>query len=269
MNNCKYCGNPVNNGEKFCRNCGANLMVEPVINQPSQQAVVETQPVENQMINQNNKGSDKKNLIILIAIVIILALGLAVGYLLVNKDKDGNTSNDSPKTDNKVDDSTDTKKEDTTNTNDTINNKKEDTTSTNNNDNTDTTYTYKNFKFNKVNGFTYTTSTQGLQITNLKDVIVLDVVAGDFDLVKQNTSTVESTFKNQGYEIENVEVKKYNGIEYITSEVTKDSIKMLILYTKADDDHTFVIGVTNTSFTIDYDVINTVNKIINGTVYEG
>ena len=44
---------------------------------------------------------------------------------------------------------------------------------------------------------------------------------------------------------------------------------MLILYTKADNNYTFVIGITNTKFTIDYDAITTVNKIIKDAKYVG
>ena len=261
--NCKNCGNPLVGGEKFCKNCGVKIE-EATVNEPT---VVE--PVQQTVQPSNNKGSDKKNFIILTVIVIILALGFAVGYLLMNKDKDNNSEDD-----NKTK-TTETKK-DTSKTDDIdiddidlddidLDDDIDDTDTTDSED----TYTYKNFKFNKVEGFTYTTSSQGLQITNLSDVIVLDAVAGDFDIVKKNTSTVETTFKNQGYDIKNVEVKTYGGVEYITSEVTKDSISMLILYTKADNNHTFVIGVTNTKFTVDYDVITTVNKIIKDAKYVG
>lgn len=272
---CKNCGNQIEEGQKFCRNCGApttNEMNDNIINnEPSQQ--INQQPVaQNQGMNQNNNGSDKKNLIILIAIVIILALGFVVGYLLI-KDKDKDNESGTDKSSNKskysdvIDDSDET--DDIINLDDIDNLEDDDDEDKENNGETSTTYTYKNFKFNKISGYTYTTSSQGLQITDLSDVIVLDVVAGNFDLVKTNTSTVESTFKAQGYDIKNVEVKSYGGVEYITSEVTKDNISMLILYTKADNSHTFVIGVTNTKFTVDYDSINTVNKIIKGVTYEG
>lgn len=269
----KNCGNQIEEGQKFCRNCGApttNEMNDNIINnEPSQQ--INQQPVvQNQGMNQNNNGSDKKNLIILIAIVIILALGFVVGYLLINKDKDSESDTDKSNNKSKYSDVIDDIDDDDDELNDIddlddIENDEDDEDTVE----TSTTYTYKDFKFNKISGYTYTTSSQGLQITNLSDVIVLDVVAGNFDLVKTNTSTVESTFKAQGYDIKNVEVKSYGGVEYITSEVTKDNISMLILYTKADNSHTFVIGVTNTKFTVDYDSINTVNKIIKGVTYEG
>jgi hypothetical protein len=305
--NCKKCGNIINEGEKFCRNCGEPVNnLETVSNQPiyneqstnlnqnninyqtsninqnninyqtsnvngyTQQPVQNpinnyNQPIQNQLNNEpKNNGSDKKNLLILIGIVAILVVAFVVGYLLINKDKGNDKSNNKSTTNeyeetinNTVDNSDDKDDWDT-----------DDSTSTDTTE-TSTTYTYKNFKFNKISGYDYETTSNGLQITDYNNVIAIEVTPGSFDIVKNNTDTINSTFENQGYEIKNTTVKTYGGVEYITSEVSKDGISMLILYTKANSSYTFVIGVSNIKYTIDYNSINIVNKIIKGATYIG
>ena len=297
---CKNCGNKLNEGKKFCANCGTpidnveettetnvNKEVVETVNEPiqTQTTTENTVTMNNQNQTPNNNSSDKKNLIILIAIVIILALGFVIGYLLINKDKDKDKDKNKNKNTNEYEDiikdipnitgdtkDTDDDDDDWSWDDDDSKTTKDDskttTTTTDDNDSEDT-ITYKDFEFKKLKGYTYSTTSNGLQITDMSDVIVLDVVAGSFDLVKANTDTLDSTFKSQGYDIKNTEVKKYGGVEYITSEVTKDGISMLILYTKANDSYTYVIGVTNTKFTVDYNSITTVNKIISNVSYKG
>ena len=151
---CTNCGNPLVGGEKFCKNSGVKIE-ETTVNEPT---VVE--PVQQTVQPSNNKGSDKKNFIILTAIVIILALGFAVGYLLMNKDKDNNSEDDNKTktTETKKDTSkTDDIDMDDIDLDDIDLDDDNDVNDINTTDSEDT-YTYKNFKFNKVKGFTYSTS---------------------------------------------------------------------------------------------------------------
>lgn len=267
---CKKCGNQLNEADKFCKNCG----------EPNGETKVETVKETVATPTQPSGNKDNKMLMIIACIIVVAALVVGGIFLMKDKDKDKNkkakennvnefedTNDVVPNIIDDDNDVTDTKDDTDTKDNTDV---KDDTTDKDTNIQTSNdSITYKKFKFDKISGYTYTVGTSGLQITNSSDAIVLDIVAGNFDLVKTQRDKLNETFEKQGYSIKNTQLKNYGGVEYITAEVSRNGMNMLILYTKANDSYTYVIGLANKSYTVDYSMIYTANTIIKNASYVG
>lgn len=282
---CKKCGFQISETDKFCPNCGESNNAQPVQPEvqsvePVQTAQPEVQPVQTptmQPANQgvqptpNNQNKDNKKLIItIVAIAVGVAVAVLVGLLVFNnngskssKDSDKKKTNINEYEDDIVPDIIDDDNDITTTKDDT------NTTTTTTTTDTSSTITYKGFKFNKLSGYTYEETSNGLQISDSSSVTILNIISGSFDVIKNNYTSLKSSFEEKGYEVENLQVKTYGTVEYVSADVKQGGLSMILLYGKADSSHIYVIVVANKSYTIDSSLVYKVNSIIRGAVYVG
>lgn len=250
---CKKCGNQLNESDKFCNNCG----------EPNGVQSVET---------SNNQPSKKSNktIIIIISLIVAVAAGVAVWYFIFNDSDKKDKSSDESKTTVK-ENKKDTKLSDIFDDdviNDDKNDDKDDDKDVDKDSlDSDSTITYKNFKFKKLAGYSYEESANGLQVSNNSSLIILNIIDGSFDLIKARYEDLSPEFEKKGYHVEKLEIKSYGGVEYVVAEVKQNGLSMLLLYGKADSSHIYVIVLANKSYTIDYSLIYKANLIIKNAYY--
>ena len=95
-----------------------------------------------------------------------------------------------------------------------------------------------------------------------KDVIIIGIQDGNFESIKRSKSTIETYMKNSGYNVYNTQVKTYNGIEFITAEVSQQGKQLLIGYAKLAPNYIFMVVSANTSYTIDYSKLSEMAEIV-------
>ena len=63
--------------------------------------------------------------------------------------------------------------------------------------------------------------------------------------------------------MDNSEIKTIDDVEFIIFEMNKDNEKLLMGFTKLDENNSYLIGVANKDFEIDYDLYKVAVEIIN------
>ena len=103
-------------------------------------------------------------------------------------------------------------------------------------------------------------STSQLQLmgTNASDVAIIGIQDGQYDTIKSNLSQVNTYVKQKGYTLnKNAVVKNYNGVEFITVEISQGNQTMVLAYSKLSASKVFMIVIANTSGKADYEKLNT------------
>ena len=94
--------------------------------------------------------------------------------------------------------------------------------------------------------------------TNAKDVAIISIKDGQYDTIKGNLSQLNAYVKQKGYTLnKNATVKNYNGVEFITVEISQSGQSMVLSYSKLSATKVVMIVFGTTSSQVDYSKFNT------------
>lgn len=134
-----------------------------------------------------------------------------------------------------------------------------------NNDNTVKTINYKGYIFTIPSDYiTSISNKEQLQVlsSDRQEVYVYDIQTGSYDSLKRNQSNIKTEFEKQGYKVGSIIVRTYEGLEFIIVEVLNNEMDMLIAYSKLSSTETFMAAIGNSTYKIDYSLMNNVARIL-------
>lgn len=91
----------------------------------------------------------------------------------------------------------------------------------------------------------------------------------NFEELKEDKEYIKDYMEYYGYKIKNIEVKKYNNVEFITAEVTYDTMDMILLFAELDIENIAMVMIANNDYTLDYSLINEIEPIISSAYNNG
>lgn len=286
--NCKNCGYGLSAGEKFCQNCGnpvggetltqqASPQMEPTNPAPAEMAAtaipnmneslssqMETVPQmamvmdpspapvmpEPAMVSSSPNVTSpivsKKNNLIPLLVGLILIIAVGIGAYFLGSQKTNSADN-----------------------NDSNNNTNINTGGTDNNDLTPTPtantskVTIGGFTFQIPYDYAYELDGETLYIGDYLGnwVAGIEIVDIAYPMILTNKDQLKTYFENNNGQVGIVEEKNYGGATILTFEVTIDNESGIYAYTKADTSKSFYIFAFNTSYTIDYSILDKIGSI--------
>ena len=99
--------------------------------------------------------------------------------------------------------------------------------------------------------------------TDNSSTITLSIYNQKYEAIKNSLKEIISSFEKTGYKLDNSEIKTIDDVEFIIFEMDKDNEKVLMGFTKLDENNSYLIGVANKDFEIDYDLYKVTVEIIN------
>lgn len=270
---CKKCGNQLNEGQKFCDNCGEK--VEEIVKEesiivasemkeenasiiPNQNEELKTEINNNEQMNNNfnnysnvntsvssNVPKKSSNLPLIIAFIligiIIIALVVFIVVKVTDKD-DNNVDNDNPIVEND-----DPKKNEVP--------KKE-------------TITATNYDYEKLDGYQYVIKSNRINVTNnsLDFVAALQNTSVQFSTVQPQLESMKQKMINNGYTVNNAYSGTYGTTKFLVFEMTYLGKEMILFYAGHPDKTTVYgsIQLKSSSYTSE-DVLKDMSKIINAS----
>lgn len=262
MNQQTINSNPINNTNSNPNPVYQSQMQQPsmntmnsnpsYMNQPQMNPVNPNSVYQQPMYNQqpiNNSGNKKNGKIFLFIGIGLVVVAMIIGIVvMVTGDKKNNSSN---------------------NNNNDVNDYEE-----NNNQNptppVQEGYTYKEFEFNKVSGYTYESSVGVLSITNDNYIFAIEVLAINYNTAKSSYNELGSALTTSGYIVGDAKIATYSNVEVITYEVIYQNIKGLyFILASPNSSYVFTGMVANRSNTYNYSDINELIKITKDSKYTG
>lgn len=275
--NCPKCGSPLNPGDEFCRNCGFRIPTNQNSSnaQGAQNNVTAPNPNMNGSINTNSnmnqgtpnmgdtnfggntygsnsapKKSSNVGLIILVIVLILAIVGILVYFLVVKKPAP--TINENPpenQTSNQVADN------------------KPGTTPT-----IQKTASYKvkvgNITYHIPGEYIYETLSDGsIVITNDSGEIAANIAIteGSFNKLEDNLDQLSTIFQESVIStvtLKPAEIKKANGNDVITIEMTDGSDNEVLAFFKVNSMYYGVAEIRNINYTVDYSMLNDLESIM-------
>ena len=139
-----------------------------------------------------------------------------------------------------------------------------------NNNTTTDDISYNGFNFTKLADFTYEIDNEMLDIYNDDYMIKLSIVEYAFELIKNEYESLKESLENNGYIVENGKVQTVSENEIITYEVSRNGVSGLyFLIATPNSSYTFEGIILNKSYTINYDDLNEIVKIVNNSIHVG
>lgn len=252
---CSKCGKEVFEGVKYCPNCAnpilENIYAQQSINYNSNQEVMHTNLNQNNNYPQqtnfnNNVMNNKKNNSWIYILCFVGLMVFICGIIIIFTDK--------PEEKEKV------PAENTTSN----------ITSNIGNDNTVKTITFKNYIFTIPTKYTTSISNKNqLQVLSedRNEIYVYDIQEGSYDSLKKNKSKIKEEFEKEGYKVGSIIIRSYEEREFIIVEVLNNDIDMLLTYSKLSATETFMVAVANSTYKIDYSLMNNVASILKGVTH--
>jgi len=295
--------NPINNGQATAINptmvnsqavSQHGVQSQPVINQPVNNGVYQTQPtvnpgygsqqpniVNNQYtqsqpvnngVNSNYYGQpmpsnnipggkktmDTKTLVLIVGVIALVTICAVLAILLLTNDDDNKESEN--KNVNEYEETT-TDRDD-----DIIDNESDDQDVSSN------TIQYTVFEFTKVDGYTYSSDTGGLTVENNYYKNILEVVTSDYEDVNDEIvlEKLRTSYENQGIVVQNTVFENYGGQEFIIMDLSYDDQNAIYFITKASNGYVFEGVIANYLNTFDHDSnLGQVLPIIQNARYVG
>lgn len=282
MNNCKKCGEQINSGEKFCRNCGEptgqkNFVEESregVINSeinttPLQNNINSNQNLNNQenvynQIPNNNINNTQKNknsniipyiILSVIVVVLISVVGILIILNISKKDENNTNHNNTNDYEENITDNKD--EDDDIDLDDTI-------------DKETDSITYKGFKFIKKSGYNYEDKSSSLIISNDSYFTGMTISPSLFSSLKNNLTLLEAEYKKNNLDITNLQTKTINGTEVIVGDASVNGYKgTWYIIESSKTGYVYQGYITNRSYTINYSDVSIVLSLFENAEYVG
>ena len=213
--------------------------VQPINNNVYQQPISDPSSINNTQNLQQSSKPQSNTTKMIIGIVIGLVAAIVVGfitYALLTKKANNEKDYENPAAD-------------------TISNNGADTIK------------YKNFKFKKLNGYTYKVGTESLLVGNNDVIYSIGVYEAEYSKIKNSKEELMQEINNQGYIIENLQVKTVNNKELITMEASANNRSIIMTITKATTGITFMAAAAVPTYVIDYTTLDGLVEVLNNTSY--
>lgn len=267
---CSKCGNLINQGEKFCGNCGQAVpdvtqpvvennsvntingesvdTVAPVINNevvtpvepisvepaptPIQQPVPTpvNQPVSNPQPTYNNVNNNKKNNSNSIIIIVAVIIIAILVGCLIFV---LNKKDDEGGSSDNTNTSVNDNTNTNTNTNTNVNDNNNNNNQTNNvSDNVEKTVTFNGYTFTLPTGYTTQEDIDEIAFINPTNDKAFSVFVDDapFDMFKDYINELGNMLVSYGYTVNNGQIKTAGGLEYIVFEISNSEGDKLLYY---------------------------------------
>lgn len=273
--NCKKCGSPLTENDRFCKNCGASVNetnaqnssseefgnsdgVNNGVNQQiNQQPMYSQQPMHNQQpawqsgytaqpYNQPQPKNNENAKFIIIGIIIAVVLFAVIVVINVLGGEDNSSTNSG-------------------------------LSSSNNGTNTSqvnkSTYKvkFKGFVFNIPDNLVYEEADNFLMIGDEDGTWTaqIEIEKGSFAQIKANKSQLQSLMQQSGYTSSIAQEKTLGGVEFITLEVSYGGQNAIAALTKANS--MYFMGVTsmNLDNEFDYSLLEIIAPIVSSLSYAG
>lgn len=237
-------------------NVGTNNMMYSGMNNNFNNQSVNSQPVSSYNLN-NQKSNNKKFIALIIGIVVLAIVCISLIVIILTGKKDESSSlnkniNEYEENNENVSDN---------NIVDTDNETKE----------TSTTYTYSGFEFQKNSGYQYGVEQNMLVMKNSNYVIMLDVVAQNFDTIKTNETAFNTEMKTQmeayGYTVSKLGLETISGKEVYVGQLSSNSKNFSYFIIKANDNYIFTGMAVNSQNTFDQSNLVQALNVTNGAKY--
>lgn len=230
----------------------------------SEQNVAMQQPIYNQPYMNSTNNGKKNNSIVFIIVGIVVAFIVCVGIIIYSNNK----NNDKPKTNSNsnIISNSNSNIVSNSNSNLTSNYSSNSTSNSNITSNTTTTntITFKGYVFQIPSNYKATTTSSQLQLigTNNIDVAAINIQSGSFESIKASKETINSYMTNAGYAVSNIQINYYNGVEFVTAEVTQGAQKMILGYAKLNATTIFMVVTGSTNNVLNYNALNDIAPMI-------
>lgn len=243
----------------------------------SEQNVAMQQPMYNQPYMNSTNNGKKNNSIVFIIIGIVVAFIICVGIIIYSNNKNNkqrtnsNSNITSNLNSNIVSNSNSNLTSNytsnmTSNSNLTSNYASNMTSNSNYTSNVTTTntITFKGYVFQIPSNYKASTTSSQLQLigNNNTDVAAINIQSGNFESIKASKETITSYMTNAGYAVSNIQIKYYNGVEFVTAEVAQGAKKMILGYAKLNATTIFMVVTGNTNNILNYNALNDIAPMI-------
>lgn len=219
----------------------------------SEQNVAMQQPMYNQPYMNSTNNGKKNNSIVFIIIGIVVAFIICVGIIIYSNNKNNKTR-------------TNSNSNITSNLNSNIvsNSNSNLTSNYTSNATTTNTITFKGYVFQIPSNYKASTTSSQLQLigNNNTDVAAINIQSGNFESIKTSKETITSYMTNAGYAVSNIQIKYYNGVEFVTAEVAQGAKKMILGYAKLNATTIFMVVTGNTNNILNYNALNDIAPMI-------
>ena len=123
---------------------------------------------------------------------------------------------------------------------------------------------FKGFRFEIPDNLIYKEDGSTLLVGDSDDTWLASfgVVSGDFNKVKANKEKLASIAQSHGMECKNIQVKTFEGVEYVSMECSKSGNSEIVAYAKINSMNCVAMDIFNKSYTIDYDLFKEVSPIV-------
>ena len=92
---------------------------------------------------------------------------------------------------------------------------------------------------------------------------------GNYDQLKVSKELVKTYMEQSGFQVGSITVATYNGVEFIVMPVSQSGYSMICAYTKLSDTEVAVVTVLNTSYKVDYTLLNEMATIMKSAQRKG
>ncbi len=219
----------------------------------SEQNVAMQQPMYNQPYMNSTNNGKKNNSIVFIIIGIVVAFIICVGIIIYSNNK-----NNKPRTNSNSNITSNLNSNIVSNSNSNL------TSNYTSNATTTNTITFKGYVFQIPSNYKASTTSSQLQLigNNNTDVAAINIQSGNFESIKTSKETITSYMTNAGYAVSNIQIKYYNGVEFVTAEVAQGAKKMILGYAKLNATTIFMVVTGNTNNILNYNALNDIAPMI-------
>jgi hypothetical protein len=124
------------------------------------------------------------------------------------------------------------------------------------------TVPFENFVFKVPKVYSSTVYDDNLTIIDDNWFAMIKTESGNYDYFKTETDYLRTYMQASGYNVGEIQIKTYDGVEFLTAEVSQEGLSMVLAYAKLSSSEVAVIVVANEMYTIDASLLNYVAPII-------
>lgn len=201
-------------------------------------------PTQNYNFSNNGRQGNNNILFIIIGVIVVVVIGVLAYFAFGNKSGSASSNN-------------------------TTNNSGTTIDSTPVASNSFYKVNYGGFTFSVPDNMQYFEGDGYLIISNRENTweAGLQVLEGSFDVIKSKINQIGSIMSNQGYTVNNVQNKTYNGVNFITMEAVIEGTNQLFVYAKLNSMYFAGLNIINIDNEYDYDLLNDIASVVKNATY--